>query len=345
MCLLMADAVGAVLRPGRPALGAHGMHAAARNALAVPLGQRSALRGAGGERMAEPTMMNEPSGMVGQMARSASAPRGAGGVQMSEPSTLDEPNSLGELLRPGFEAPLGGQVDTSSVTAVINLSVLLALVTALVVKVLTVDSDISTGWTLYEIITRVGEDNWSGYSSFLAESPVLTKALTSGFVYTVGDVLAQSTEGKNLESFDRLRLLRSTACGFCLHGPLSHVWYQIAERIFDFFQWQAWYFLPLKILLDQFTWGAFWNALYIFTSGILSAKSVDSVVVEVKETVAPLIRDGLKLWVPAHLITYGVIPLDNRLLWVDCVEILWVVILSSTAAASSKAKSDGAAAK
>lgn len=31
------------------------------------------------------------------------------------------------------------------------------------------------------------------------------------------------------------------------------------------------------------------------------------------------------------------IPLQNRLLWVDAVEVLWVIILSSTAAASQKA--------
>ena len=35
----------------------------------------------------------------------------------------------------------------------------------------------------------------------------------------------------------------------------------------------------------------------------------------------------------AHIITYGVIPVQHRLLWVDMVEVLWVVILSLTGAA------------
>lgn len=89
--------------------------------------------------------------------------------------------------------------------------------------------------------------------------------------------------------------------------------------------------------LRQFTWGPLWNALYIAAVGLSSGRGPLTIQGEIKETVFPLIRDGLKLWVPAHLITYGVVPVENRLLWVDIVEILWVVILSSTAAASKQA--------
>lgn len=38
---------------------------------------------------------------------------------------------------------------------------------------------------------------------------------------------------------------------------------------------------------------------------------------------------GWKLWPFAHVITYGVIPVEQRLLWVDCVELIWVTILST----------------
>ncbi|KAL9380038.1 hypothetical protein Peur_028520 [Populus x canadensis] len=37
---------------------------------------------------------------------------------------------------------------------------------------------------------------------------------------------------------------------------------------------------------------------------------------------------GWKLWPFSHLITYGVIALEQRLLWVDCVELIWVTVLS-----------------
>ena len=55
---------------------------------------------------------------------------------------------------------------------------------------------------------------------------------------------------------------------------------------------------------------------------------------DMKRTTIPLIRSGLKLWPLAHCVTYGLIPVEHRLLWVDAVEILWVTILASTAATS-----------
>lgn len=42
-----------------------------------------------------------------------------------------------------------------------------------------------------------------------------------------------------------------------------------------------------------------------------------------------LMQAGWKLWPFAHLVTYGVIPVEQRLLWVDCVELIWVTILST----------------
>lgn len=40
------------------------------------------------------------------------------------------------------------------------------------------------------------------------------------------------------------------------------------------------------------------------------------------------VQAGWKLWPFAHIVTYGLVPLEQRVLWVDCVEIVWVTILS-----------------
>lgn len=41
-----------------------------------------------------------------------------------------------------------------------------------------------------------------------------------------------------------------------------------------------------------------------------------------------VVQAGWKLWPFAHIVTYGLVPVEQRLLWVDCVEIVWVTILS-----------------
>jgi protein Mpv17 len=50
--------------------------------------------------------------------------------------------------------------------------------------------------------------------------------------------------------------------------------------------------------------------------------------------------DGLKLWPFAHIITYGIIPVEDRLLWVDAVEIIWVSIMATKAAETAAASSN-----
>ncbi|KAF3522109.1 hypothetical protein F2Q69_00046924 [Brassica cretica] len=47
---------------------------------------------------------------------------------------------------------------------------------------------------------------------------------------------------------------------------------------------------------------------------------------------------GWKLWPFAHLITYGLVPVEQRLLWVDCVELIWVTILSTYSNEKSEAR-------
>lgn len=56
---------------------------------------------------------------------------------------------------------------------------------------------------------------------------------------------------------------------------------------------------------------------------------------DIRQTTIPLILQGIKLWPAAHLITYGAILEEYRLAWVDLVEIFWVTILATQAAAAS----------
>ena len=74
------------------------------------------------------------------------------------------------------------------------------------------------------------------------------------------------------------------------------------------------------------------NNSYIILLGLMKLESVEAIWQDMKRTTIPLILSGLKLWPLAHCITYGLIPVENRLLWVDVVEILWVTILATQAA-------------
>ena len=197
--------------------------------------------------------------------------------------------------------------------------------------------------TLQHLTTNAVSHTWGAYQSVLAENPITTKACTSATVYSIGDVIAQKAEGlEGLDELDKGRVLRSLLAGGIGHGPLSHVWYNLSEEFFNHVvhltDW--WSFLP-KIVVDQTIWGPIWNSTYILLLGMMKRESIEKMFGDVQSTTIPLFLDGLKLWPIAHCVTYGLVPVENRLLWVDLVEILWVSILAKRANEQSMTKLDG----
>ncbi|KAH6775333.1 Pentatricopeptide repeat superfamily protein [Perilla frutescens var. hirtella] len=208
----------------------------------------------------------------------------------------------------------------------LNAAIVLGAGTLAITRLLTIDHDYWHGWTLYEVLRYAPEHNWIAYEEALKTHPVLSKMAISGIVYSLGDWIAQCYEGKPLFEFDRTRMLRSGLVGFTLHGSLSHYYYQFCEALFPF---KDWWVVPAKVAFDQTVWSAVWNSIYYMVLGLLRNESPENILTELKATFWPLLTAGWKLWPFAHLITYGVVPVEQRLLWVDCVELIWVTILST----------------
>ncbi|CAL4934580.1 unnamed protein product [Urochloa decumbens] len=239
----------------------------------------------------------------------------------------------------GGGAGSGGGDGNKALDRGINTAIVLGASTYALTKLLTVDQDYWHGWTIFEILRYMPEHNWSAYEEALKANPVLAKMMISGVVYSLGDWIAQCYEGKPIFDFDRARMFRSGLVGFTLHGSLSHYYYHVCEALFPF---KDWWVVPAKVAFDQTIWSAIWNSIYFVVVGFLRFESPTTIYSELKSTFLPMLTAGWKLWPFAHLITYGVIPVEQRLLWVDCVELIWVTILSTYSNEKSEARnSDG----
>ena len=108
--------------------------------------------------------------------------------------------------------------------------------------------------------------NWDRYENALEESPILMKALTSGSIFAIGDILSQVLNSKKIGSLDKMRTLRSSLAGFLIHGPLSHYWYIFEDQVFTSTEW--WNIFP-KVVADQMAWTPFQNGSYIAFVGFL----------------------------------------------------------------------------
>lgn len=163
----------------------------------------------------------------------------------------------------------------------------------------------------------------------MAANPILVKASISGFVYGLGDWFAQGVETKGrLFQFDRKRLLCSSLAGFIGHGPLSHFYYIVLDELTIPLHLTGANNALFKVLIDQTIWSATWNSIYYFLIGVLRFDSMQTIRATVRTNFLPVIIAGWKLWPFAHCITYGLIPQEHRLLFVDAVEIVWVMLLS-----------------
>ncbi|XP_017190964.1 uncharacterized protein [Malus domestica] len=117
--------------------------------------------------------------------------------------------------------------------------------------------------------------------------------------------------------------------------------------------WHGWTLYEILWYAPQHNWSAYEEALK--TNPVLAKMVISGVVYSVGDWIAQELipfqdwwvvpvkvafdqTAGWKLWPFAHLVTYGVIPVEQRLLWVDCVELIWVTILSTYSNEKSEAR-------
>ena len=65
------------------------------------------------------------------------------------------------------------------------------------------------------------------YESYLQSNPVATKMVTGGFLWGIGDAVAQASSG--VDHYDYPRTGRAVFFGFAIHAPASHVHFNFLE--------------------------------------------------------------------------------------------------------------------
>lgn len=137
-------------------------------------------------------------------------------------------------------------------------------------QIITVDINSWDQMSLQEIIKNIPRDYFESYKLFLVAEPIKAKAIASGTVYFLGDIVSQLSGDKNFGTIDRLRALRAGMFGFIVHGTYRHFYYLWLDNEFDIygFSQYSWAWVP-KLLIDDFPLMAFSYGLFLVWNGVL----------------------------------------------------------------------------
>ncbi|XP_042498087.1 protein Mpv17 isoform X3 [Macadamia integrifolia] len=173
---------------------------------------------------------------------------------------------------------------------------------------------------------------WKWYQKCLTVHPVKTQIISSGFLWGVGDVAAQTITHSTMKKY-RLksdadeefrinwkRVAITSMFGFGFVGPVGHFWYEGLDRFIRLrlhLQPNSMRFVATKVAMDGIIFGPL--DLFVFFSymGLSMGKSIDQVKEDVKRDFLPaLILEG-GIWPLVQVANFRFVPVRYQLLYVN----------------------------
>ena len=177
---------------------------------------------------------------------------------------------------------------------------------------------------------------YTRYIYHLEHSPKLTNFITTGALFGIGDVAAQSTLPSNnketsFKHFDYKRTLRAVFYGSVIFSPIGNKWYYFLQHKV---RWPGKNKTPTlntlsRVLVDQLCFAPvgvpfYFGVMTVLESGWNKEKIFDKIN---KNTLDTLLTNWC-VWPFIQLFNFKYIRIEHRLLTVNVVSIFWNTFLS-----------------
>eukprot|EP00891_Asterochloris_glomerata_P008929 jgi/Astpho2/8929/Aster-02611 len=166
---------------------------------------------------------------------------------------------------------------------------------------------------------------WNAYLQSLEKKPTITKACTSFVGFIIGDILAQQISGT---SFNPVRCLRLGAYGLFLDGPIGHQWYRLLDATVYPKDPQGTKAVLTKTALDQLVWAPVMTCIFFAVLKTLEGHP-ELILQTIQDKLVRTVVANYILWPAAHLVNFRFVPSEQRILFNNCVSIVWTVFLST----------------
>lgn len=170
------------------------------------------------------------------------------------------------------------------------------------------------------------------YLQLLHSRPVLTKAITSGILSALGNLLSQHIEQRrksksSAKNVDLVALLRFASYGLFFTGPLSHYFYLFLENVIPSSTPMAGL---RRLLLERLIVAPAFLFLFFIVMNFLEGKDLNSLNKKLKDSYWSALKMNWKVWTPFQFINVNYIPVQFRVLFANMVAFFWYTYLSTT---------------
>ncbi|KAK0617862.1 hypothetical protein B0T17DRAFT_313264 [Bombardia bombarda] len=173
------------------------------------------------------------------------------------------------------------------------------------------------------------------YKATLAARPLLTQAVTTSFLFGVGDVAAQQlVEKKGLEKHELLRTGRMALYGGVIFGPAAATWFKFLQRHVHFKSSPNATILA-RVACDQGIFAPVFIGVFLGSMGILEGGSPAA---KIESSYTQALTSNYMIWPFVQLVNFKVIPLEHRVLFVNIISLGWNCYLSYLNSQSGQAK-------
>ncbi|KAL6531763.1 hypothetical protein OROMI_028128 [Orobanche minor] len=163
------------------------------------------------------------------------------------------------------------------------------------------------------------------YLGMIKTRPIVTKSITSAFIYTAADLSSQSIVGETSEGYDLGRTLRMAGYGMLIIGPSLHYWFDFVSRVYpkrDILSTLK------KMALGQTVYGPVMTSIFFSVNAALQGESSSEIIGRLKRDLIPTLISGIMYWPLCDFLTFRFIPVHLQALVSNSFSYLWTVYLT-----------------
>lgn len=121
--------------------------------------------------------------------------------------------------------------------------------------------------------------------------------------------------------------------GALFQAPFAHNWFQVLDRLIPLGGSKS---LLLKVLVDQSVAAPTYTAAFFMARGLLAGKTTDEMADKFQQDYPQAVAKAAVVFGGANLINFYFVPLQFRVLFVNCTAFAWNTYLATVATLSAK---------